>query len=383
MFRCKSRNGFNEQRDYQDFRKNYRSLTKLKAPHMDTVNAVLERINPSNLASIQTYLLKILLAKRVFHKFRMLGKYFTVAIDGTGIYKYDKEPYHGCQHKTSKNGKTTYSQSLVEAKLICPNGFCISLATEWMTNKDGDKKQDCEYKATVRLLDKMKRRFNRLPICIVMDGLFFKKPIMESIKSKDWEFIIVWKDKTRYDLQDVVSARKLKKQVEHIEYTDFPSKYTRNEYTVEWTSKPIEEGPINLYYLRGTKTEISTNKEVEAIYTKFVYVFSLNIDRSTAKEIFNSGRMRWMIENQGFNYQKNSGLNLHHKMNRHNIWAIKNYYICLQIAHLISQLMILNKKSIIKTFQTLKEVWSVMLSLIKLNTEYQPIPLKPKYNLRY
>lgn len=41
IFRCGSRNGFNAQLDYQDFRKNYHQLTGLKDPHMDTVDAIL------------------------------------------------------------------------------------------------------------------------------------------------------------------------------------------------------------------------------------------------------------------------------------------------------------------------------------------------------
>lgn len=355
----------------------------LKAPHMDTVDAVLERIAPDDLTSIQTYLIKILLRKRVFHKFRLLGKYFVVAIDGTGVFKFDEKPYDHCPHKTSKNGKTTYTQSLVEAKLICPNGFCISLVTEWMTNEDGQSKQDCEYKATQRLVDKLKKRFPRLPLCVVMDGLFFKRPILKKIKSHHWEFIVVWKDKTRYDLQDIVEDRRSQGGVEQLDYTDFPNKYTRQEYNVEWSIKALQDESIALYYLRGDKTEISIKPEVERSHTKFVYISSLCIDCGNAKEIFNAGRRRWMIENEGFNYQKNSGLALHHKMNRNNIKAIKNYYTCLQIAHLLSQLVVLAKQSITRSFGSLKEVWSVLLNLLKLVPDYQPVTLKPKYNLRY
>jgi hypothetical protein len=356
---------------------------KIKAPHMDTVDAVLERISPDNLASIQTYLVKILLHKRVFHKFRMSSKYFVITIDGTGAFKFDKQPYENCPHKTSRNAKTTYTQSFVEAKLVCPNSFCISLATEWMTNEDGQVKQDCEYKATLRLLDNLKTRFARLPMCIVMDGLFFKKPIMNNIKSKQWEFIIVWKDKTRYDLQDKVVKQKAKDGIEELQYNKFPSKYIRNEYAVEWSSKSLVDKTIDLYYLRGDKIKISTKQGVEMSYTKFIYITSIPIDRSTAKEIFNTGRRRWMIEKEGFNYQKNSELNLHHKMNRHNIKAIKSYYTCLQIAHLISQLVVLAKQSIARTFGSLKEVWSVLLNILKLCSDYEPIALKSRYNLRY
>lgn len=97
-----------------------------------------------------------------------------------------------------------------------------------------------------------------------------------------------------------------------MEYVDFPSKTKRNEYTVEWCSESIEQDPMSLYYLRGDKTEISTNKDVKSILTKFVYVSSIGINRLTAEKIFFRARMRWMIEDQGFSYQKNSGLNLHH-----------------------------------------------------------------------
>ena len=50
------------------------------------------------------------------------------------------------------------------------------------------------------------------------------------------------------------------------------------------------------------------------------------------------GRRRWNIENQGFNRQKNSGLNLKH------VYSIdpdklKAYYYLLQIAHIFLQLL--------------------------------------------
>ncbi len=48
------------------------------------------------------------------------------------------------------------------------------------------------------------------------------------------------------------------------------------------------------------------------------------------------GRERWRAENEGFNTQKNSGLNLEHAYS-HTCWAA--YYFLLQIAHLLLQLV--------------------------------------------
>ena len=102
-----SRNSLNENRDWSEFRSNYKSLLGLKVSHMDTVNAVLEKLPADQLSKLLYHLVKILFDKRVFHKFRLLDKYFTIAIDGTGIFKFKKKPYPGCPYKTSKKGKVT------------------------------------------------------------------------------------------------------------------------------------------------------------------------------------------------------------------------------------------------------------------------------------
>ena len=50
------------------------------------------------------------------------------------------------------------------------------------------------------------------------------------------------------------------------------------------------------------------------------------------------GRLRWKIENEGFNVQKNGGYNLEHAYSR-DPNARKIFYLLLQIAHLIFQLI--------------------------------------------
>ena len=52
----------------------------------------------------------------------------------------------------------------------------------------------------------------------------------------------------------------------------------------------------------------------------------------------NGGRLRWKIENEGFNVQKNGGFNLEHPYSQDEN-AGKVFYYLLQIAHVIFQLM--------------------------------------------
>lgn len=70
----------------------------------------------------------------------------------------------------------------------------------------------------------------------------------------------------------------------------------------------------------------------------FHFVTDLPVTKRTVKELAEAGRRRWLIENQGFNTQKNHGYNLKHRFS-HNYQAWKNHYYLIQIGHMISQIM--------------------------------------------
>ena len=60
--------------------------------------------------------------------------------------------------------------------------------------------------------------------------------------------------------------------------------------------------------------------------------------RNTVITLANEGgRLRWKIENEGFNVQKNGGYELEHAYTRNPI-SSKVFYYLLQIAHIIAQL---------------------------------------------
>src|SRR5205823_1371858 len=71
----------------------------------------------------------------------------------------------------------------------------------------------------------------------------------------------------------------------------------------------------------------------------FAWLTPLPVGQKTVEEIAQKGgRYRWKVENEGFNRQKNSGLNLEH------VYSIdpekwKAYYVLLQIAFILVQLL--------------------------------------------
>lgn len=384
MMRSQSRNDINEDREEATFKKNYRKLFRLKFPHMDTVNDVFEKLDEQIIEHIKRHIVRMILSRRVLHKYRLMARYTMVAIDGTGVFVYfDKEPYPGCPYKISKNGKKTYYQSVVEAKIVAANGFSISICNEWIINEDGKTKQDCEYNATLRLMEKLKKQYPRLPICLLMDGLFAKVPIKQKVIEYNWQFIIVWKEKTLYKLQDIINQLRNINLISKKQKEIFHNMSSKTVMNYEYDSNELDNKGIELYYISLDKQDIDIEKPENNKEVYFMYMTSIRPDKDNIEKLIQAGRLRWKIENEGFNTQKRKGYNLHHKMNRNNLRAIKNYYNCLQIGHLIEQLIILCTNSITNLWSTTIKMWQHFKAALLIIQDFEPKSNHKNYNFRY
>lgn len=118
----------------------------------------------------------------------MLDKYnglFHIVIDGTGLYStkinLGGQAITKVYNEGQDNEYKLYSYYVLDAKLICGN-MTVSMATEFVLNEtyideNGNEirkfdKQDCELKVAYRLLNKIKKRFPKLPIVIGGDALY-------------------------------------------------------------------------------------------------------------------------------------------------------------------------------------------------------------------
>lgn len=383
MMREGSRNKMNCEGDHQNFKKNFKKLFGIKLAHMDTTNNLLEKLDEKYLEICKTKLIQKLLKTRVLHKYK-INKMFVVAIDGTGVFKFDEEPYEGCPSRTSKNDKKSYHQPVVEAKFVAQNGFSISLCSEFIVNEDGQTKQDCEYKATLRLMSKLQKQYPKMPIFIVLDGLYAKEPIMKAIQENKWHFGIVWKDKMLVELQAIMLERRSINAIDKLYNTQVHNQNTRIEYEYEFDKNILNYKNIRLYYVGVKEDEINLSKPDKNSSVQFKHLVDIAPNKDTVKSIVLMNRLRWKIENEGFNVQKNNGNELHHKMNRSSLTAIKNYYQCLQIACLFDQLIMLCKNTYLEAYGTIIKVWEYFMSelrqlLIEVINESIPI----KINLRY
>jgi hypothetical protein len=58
-----------------------------------------------------------------------------------------------------------------------------------------EHKQDCERQAFKRLAERLKKYFPRLPVMVLLDGLYPNGPVMEQCRRYGWQYMIVLPDK--------------------------------------------------------------------------------------------------------------------------------------------------------------------------------------------
>lgn len=346
LFKMGSRNEYQNQHNEREFRRNYEKLFGLRLPHPDTCDRVMRQLQEQQLEILKSCLVRGLIRKKRFNRFRHQG-YFLVAVDATGVMSFHKEPDRQALHKSTKKGKTTWFYQALEAKLVSSNGFAISLMTQWLENpKEGEyDKQDCEQKAFKRLAKKLKDAFPQLRICILADGLYPNEPYFETCRANHWRFIVTFKPGNLPTLWDEIEAL-LKLNSENtrvekrIQATKEGIKITVSDF--QWLNEIDYRGhSLNWIECKETITHCDTNRSET---TTFVHLTDLPITYQEANRLSRAGRLRWKIENEGFNTQKNHGYELQHKYSRVSYRATKNYYQCLQLAHLINQLMVLSQR---------------------------------------
>ena len=280
-----------------------------------------------------------LIRMKALDDFRFQGD-FVAAIDGTGYLSFSHCHCPQCLTQRHSSGTVSHLHPVLEAKLLTHTGLAVSLAREFIENPPGrtptdyqEQKQDCELKAFDRLARALKASFPQWRLCLNFDSLHACGRAFAACQKYHWHFMVTFKPGSLPDLwpefqallqlqpQQKLAAtlpdktRRVYRWVEHLPYIDSQKR--------SWTLGAIlceETAPT------GEKTT-------------FAWLTNLAVNRQSVMAIADHvGRRRVKIENEGFNAQKNSGLNLEHVFSQN--WDhAKAYYYLWQIGHLLLQLL--------------------------------------------
>jgi hypothetical protein len=294
--------------------------------HSDTLAYLMKRLPPSALEDLRHAVLYELIRGKVFDGDRLLGEFLRVAIDGTGHLAFRERHCPHCLTQ-ERAGKMFYYHPVLEAKLVTPGGFSMSMATEFIENSEpGMDKQDCERKAFVRLAEGLKHRFPQLRICLLMDSLYACGPVFARCRSNDWPYLITFKEGSAPAVFGEYERLKAAGALPHVH----PEGDVLQTY---WWVRGVDFNGQAINVLECQ--DVPTKGEAR----RFVWATDLPITPENCALLANQGgRLRWKIENEGFNAQKNNGYELEHAYSEHG-QAAKNFYLLLQIAHLIAQLL--------------------------------------------
>jgi hypothetical protein len=308
-------------------------------PVHDTLDYYLGQTQPQALAKLRLQMVQRLIRMKALDRARLLGKW-VVILDGTGLLCW-RRPH--CDHclVQRRDNVTLYQHQVLEAKLLGPAGIVLSVGSEFIENADlphGRKsteqiKQDCELKAFSRLAPQLKEAFPQAPLVLAGDSLFACGRVLAVAKEYGWSYVLTFKEghlsavwaefqrllplcpENRLERRTDTGVRQVYRWVHKLSYRD-------DEHR-EWSFTALE------------CQETSAAGEA----TRFAWITDLHVGVTTAEEVATKGgRYRWKIENEGFNRQKNSELNLEH------VYSIdpekwKAYYYLLQIAFIFIQLL--------------------------------------------
>lgn len=278
------------------------------------------RVPVSKVAQLLVIMVRRLMQMRLLDDARLFGRWWMIVIDGT---------LQDRGHDTPEGeARLRY---VVEAKLVGPKGTMFSLMTEFRDMHDPVRdKEDCELNAFLRLAERLREAFPRLPICLLLDGLYPVQSVFDIIESSGWKFIATLREGRQSNAWDEAVQTTLLSP-SHVFQCRRKGEDGLVDQTLRWTSQiPFGKHSFQVLF----SGEISPTAA-----TLWAWVTNFNLSHERVQAIANrGGRARNGIENV-FNVEKNGGFGLEHAFCA-NTTASQNYHLIMQVAHIIEQLLV-------------------------------------------
>ncbi len=346
-----------------------------KLPHNDTLMRLLTGIEVDQIEKALITCIQKLIRNKKFVRY-LINKCYPIAIDGTQKMVRSHIWSEECQERTVGKEDQKYKQYYVyvlEASLAFQNGMTLPFMSEFLSYTEGDtdrKKQDCETKAFKRLARRLKATFKRLPIMLLLDGLYANGPVMEICHMNRWDYMIVLKDKS---LSTVWQEYNVLQGLEPAK--NFKMKWGNRKQIFKWVNNIEYEDerkkihPVHVVVCQETWEEVDKKtNEIVLLKSKHAWISNKILNKQNIHERCNlAARHRWNIEAEIL-VQKHHGYQYEHCFS-YNWNAMKGYHFLMRIGLMLNVLVqysecfidvikTLGKRGTIKfIFETLKGPW--------------------------
>jgi hypothetical protein len=333
FFRAGSRHAFDEQRNAGEMPWNLGELCDQKAddPRFQgqptvtcTDNAAwhASRVDADQVREIPLKMIRKLLKRRIFDGVRLFDHWYVLLVDGSVQEK--------CRQGFEQDGKTGSGEAryryVLQAMLLGSEGQVFPFMHESMDLHDPvADKEDCELKAFLRLSERVKKEFPRMPLCWVGDALYACQTVVARCEEYHWKYILTLKE----GRQPTTWSELLKL---------LP--LSRGNALQTHLGTNGQDGRVDYRWVEDLMLgEHKTNALLAGEITPqaaTLYAFMTNYATLTPQRVVpitHAGRERHRIEDY-FNTEKNHGIGLEHVFCA-DPTAAKNYYSMLQVAMIL------------------------------------------------
>lgn len=351
-FQMASRRQANREMTMPQFQENLKLLFPEldSVPHQDTLNRLLARIPVDQIQETLLELIERFIRNKKFNRYLTSSRY-PIAMDGTqklvrNLVCWAEECLERqVQHKEENGTVSTQAQYYVyvlEANFAFPNGLTIPLMSEFLSYTEGDQansKQDCEQKAFKRLAEKIKKRFPRLPVQVLLDGLYANGPVIELCRQYHWQFMIVLQDDSLPSVwEEVHGLERLEKQNRLVRTWGNRQQRFRwvNNIEYRWGENEKKRQTIHVVICEETWNEVDARTaQIQEKTSRHVWISSQPLNRDNVHDRCNLGaRHRWGIENNIL-VEKHHGYEYEHCFSE-NWRAMKGYHFLMRLGHFIN-----------------------------------------------
>ncbi len=260
-----------------------------------------------------------------------------ISCDGTQTVSSQKIRCGNCLHRELANGKTQYYHSVILPVIAwAGESKVLPLSPEFITQQDGQEKQDCERSAMKRWVAKNAAMLNGWKYTMLGDDLYANQPMCEAFLAAELNFILVCKPDSHVELYRMVDFLAKGGHVQEIEQRHWNGSFYEKHLYRFVNEVPLrEKDPLAVNWMEAIITREDT---AEHIYHNS-FVTNHEITAENAIPLIRDGRTRWKSENETNNILKNHGYHFEHNFGHGNQYLANTLATLNLIAFLFHTLL--------------------------------------------
>ncbi len=279
-------------------------------PSDNQIRNVLDAVPERCLESVYESCVRLLIDEGYVKDFRGVHDQLLVALDGTRFFDSEAINCSGCSTSMQSNGTRSYYHGVLTAAVVAPGSQrVIALAPEMISPQDGTEKQDCEYEAAKRWMERWAPLLAAQKVTLLGDDLFSHLSFCRAAKQHGFSFMFTCKPASHPTLAEWVAECDPRLDLHETSNRRWDGR-RHHTYTYRWaTEVPLTDAARPMFV---NWMELSISDDAGKVTYHNTWITDLPVDETTVEAMVQAARTRWKIENETINTLKTKGYHLEH-----------------------------------------------------------------------